>query len=170
MRNGILKTFLGLAGLFVFLSTSFALPPPLPLEDLCKQSDFIIKGEYVGGMVGDVNDCQFWVTFQVKPEKFYKKPAGSEELKLIQFRKRYFEETKACAKIPGPNAMPAQLTEDLKKPKHDKKVFFLKDVEGQIEELSSAFWGIVDWDQAPKEWHKEFKENPSCHPVSRKTY
>jgi hypothetical protein len=41
----------------------------------------------------------------------------------------------------------------------------LKDSNGQIEDLSDAFWGIVDWDQAAKEWHEEFKAAPACHPI-----
>jgi len=162
MFRKLLPMLPAMAAIFLFPIASQALPPPPALADLCQGSDWIVKGAYVGGMVGEVVDCQFWVTFQVKPEKLYKKPAGGEDLKLIQFRKRYFEDTKACANVPGPNAMPGQMAEDLKKPKHEKKIFFLKDSEGSIEDLGDAFWGIVDWNQAPGQWHKEFKETPAC--------
>ena len=152
--------------LFSLLSLNVqAIPPPPAVLDLCKNSDIIMKGEYVGGTVGEVDHCQFWVTFEVKPEKYFKKPAGLNNSKTIQFRKRYFEDTKECANIPGPNAMPGDLKEKLKHPNHEKLVFFLKDVEGQIEDLSNAFWGIVNWDQAPRQWHEEFKAEPTCHPL-----
>lgn len=161
-----LRAFLFIVALaYFFPAAAHAVPPPPPLADLCKNSDIIVKGEYVGGTVGEVKDCEFWVTFQVKPETFFKKPASSEVVKLIQFRRRYFEDTEQCARIPGPNAMPGDMKQDLKHPKHDKKVFFLKDSNGQIEDLSDAFWGIVDWDQAPKEWHEEFKVAPACHSI-----
>jgi hypothetical protein len=86
----------------------------------------IATGAYVGGMVEPVQECQFWVTFQIKPQKYFKKPASGETLKLIQFRKRYFENTKACASDSGPNAMPGDLKGRLAKPTREKKIFFFK--------------------------------------------
>jgi hypothetical protein len=157
--------FLLAACLYLIPQGVRAVPPPPAVAQLCKDSDIIVKGEYVGGVVGEVKDCEFWVTFQVKPEKFFKKPTATENLKVIQFRKRYFEDTQACARIPGPNAMPGDLKEKLKHPEHEKKIFFLKDSQGQIEELSNAFWGIVEWDQTPKQWHDEFNGAPECHPA-----
>jgi hypothetical protein len=158
--------FLIIAGVYFFPQLAHALPPPPAVAELCKNSDFIVKGKYVGGMVGEVNHCEFWVTFQVKPEKYFKKPATGVDLKMIQFRKHYFEDTQQCARIPGPNAMPGDMKEKLNHPNHEKKVFFLKDAAGQIEDLSDDFWGIVDWNQAPQQWHEEFKAAPACHPLS----
>jgi hypothetical protein len=158
-----------LFSIFIFLNffplRAHAVPPPPAVADLCKNSDIIFKGEYVGGTVGTVDHCEFWVTFEVKPEKYFKKPAGVEESKTIQFRKRYFEDIQGCANIPGPNAMPGDMKEKLKHPNHEKLVFFLKDAAGQVEELSNAFWGIVEWDQAAPQWHEEFKNTPPCHPL-----
>ena len=76
-------------------------------------------------MVSKPKGCEFWVTFQVKPERFYKKAANVGNLKLIQFKKRYFIDNKQCANIPGPNGMPSSIAEGLKKPTDQKKIFFL---------------------------------------------
>lgn len=148
---------------FTFLSEALAVPPPLSVEELCKNSDMVVLGKYVGGMVSKPEGCEFWVTFQVKPEKYYKKPANAGELKVLQFKKRYFIDNDKCQNIPGPNAMPDQMAVDLKKPKDDKKIFFLKEKQGQLWSLTSVFWAIVEWKQAPKKWHEEFKNTPACH-------
>lgn len=147
----------------VIPSLSQAVPAPPSLKQLCKNSHLIVLGHYVGGMVSEPQDCRFWVTFQVKPDKYYKKPGNLENLKVIQFKKRYFVDTKQCALIPGPNAMPGQMKEDLSKPSHEKKLFFLKEGQGTLKDLVNIFWGIIDWDTAPSQWHKEFKETKECH-------
>jgi len=150
-------------GLFGWNGSAKAVPAPLPLPELCKQSDVIVTGRYLGGQVTKPKDCQFWVTFQVKPDKYFKKPAGMDESKAFQFTKGFFVDNKKCANVPGPNAMPGEIQEHLSKPAKDKKLFFLKAGQGQLHQLTSVFWSIVGWDKAPKEWHKEFKETPSCH-------
>lgn len=144
-------------------SSLFAVPAPPPLADLCKQSSIIVLGEYVGGMVDKPQGCQFWVTFQIKPEKYYKKTGDVAELKVLQFKKRYFVDTPQCSNIPGPNAMPGDMTEKLKKPTHEKKLFFFKEAKENLVEMSNVFWGIIDWDQAKREWHKEFETTKECH-------
>ena len=156
---------MGLAlGLVWGLPQAGAVPAPPALPDLCKNSTLIVKGHYIGGMVSEPKGCEFWVTFQVKPDKFFKKPAGMEKVEFIQFQKRYFIDTKQCANIPGPNAMPGEMKADLQKPKHDKKVFFFKtSTKGNFQALTDIFWGIVNWGTAEGKWHKEFKETPACH-------
>lgn len=139
-----------------------AVPPPLPLSELCKNSDLIVLGKYVGGSVDKPKGCEFWVTFQVHPEKYFKKPAQWEEITKIAFKKRYFVDTQGCANIPGPNAMPGQMEEDLKKPDSVKKLFFFQSKGGEIAELTDIFWAIEQWDNLPENWHKEFKSIPAC--------
>lgn len=140
-----------------------AVPAPPSLDQICKSANLIVKGEYVGGVVSEVKDCEFWVTFQIKPEKYFKKPGTLADPKVIEFKKRYFEDTKACSRLPGPNAMPGDMKEKLEKPTHDKKLFFFKSASGTMQELADIFWGIVDWNTAKKEWHEEFKATASCH-------
>jgi len=156
--------FFGLGLVFLWGSANLqAVTPPPKLQELCKNSDIIVLGEYVGGMVEKPKGCEFWVTFQVKPKKFYKKTGNVDELKVLQFKKRYFVDTQGCSNIPGPNAMPGDMTEKLKKPKHDKKLFFFKEGKGNLVNIANIFWGIIDWDTAKREWHKEFKELKECH-------
>ncbi len=142
---------------------SHALPPPPPLEELCKESDVIVRGHFVGGDVGPTTGCEFSVTFQVKPDEFYKKPDNLMEKEVIQYTRRYFVDTDQCRNLPGPNAMPGQMTVDLQKPTSEQKVFFLKNTQGQLKNLTDAFWSITQWNQAPKEWHQQFKNTPACH-------
>ncbi len=153
---------IALFSFLLFSKQAMSLPPPPPLKDLCESANLIVKGEYVGGMVSAVKDCEFWVTFQIKPEKFYKKPSTLADPKVIEFKKRYYEDTKACSKIPGPNGMPGDFKEKLEKPTHEKKLFFFKAGSGTMHDLANIFWGIVDWNTAQSEWHKEFKATPAC--------
>ena len=166
MKKALIPVYLFTA-LIMFPQLSLAVPPPPPLPELCKDSDIIVLGKYVGGMVAKPQGCEFWVTFQVKPEKYFKQP-GNMDLKILQFKKRYFIDDKKCANIPGPNAMPGAMAESLKnptsdqKPAWDKKLFFLKNADGSLKSLTSVFWSIVDWKTAPEKWHKEFKATPAC--------
>lgn len=153
--------------LALFLPQARAITAPPALKELCDNSTLIVLGHYIGGMVAKPKGCEFWVTFQVKPDKFYKKPSGMEKVEFLQFQKRYFVDTKQCANVPGPNAMPEEMEADLKKPKHDKKVFFFKtSTHGSFQALTDIFWGIVNWGTGEGKWHKEFKETPACHPLN----